>query len=106
MISTMWLKQLFCKHNYKPWANVHGDAINDLKFRTVLYCTKCGKFKYVSEYIPAPIDYVQAMAYLLALKDHNTKKADKLKVFIVKDWKMYKEYFGQERFDDFGLQAY
>jgi len=100
----MSLKQLFCKHNYKPWANVHGDAINDLGFRTVLYCTKCKKFKYVSEFIPAPIDYGYAMGYLLALRDHNVKRANELKAFIVKDWGLYKKYFKEEKFDEFGLQ--
>ena len=45
------------EHDYQPWANVHGDLINDMNCRTVLVCRNCGKRKFVGDYIPAPLNY-------------------------------------------------
>lgn len=51
------LKQLFCKHDYRLWANVYGDLINEMNCRTVMLCPRCGKRKYVGEYIEAPCNF-------------------------------------------------
>lgn len=51
-------KRLFCKHDYKPHANTHGDLINHIGgYRTLMLCTKCGKTKWKGEYLEAPNIY-------------------------------------------------
>ena len=37
-------KRLFCKHRYKTITNLYGDIINTFDCRSILECTKCGKW--------------------------------------------------------------
>ncbi|MFW7187330.1 hypothetical protein [Lysinibacillus sp. BNK-21] len=44
------LKQLFCSHDYNWDSNIFGDAINLFNGkRTILKCSKCGKYKTVGQ---------------------------------------------------------
>lgn len=41
-----FLKQLFCKHEFKTLYNIHGDMIIQCNWhRRMTKCTKCGKEK-------------------------------------------------------------
>ena len=51
------IKQLFCKHDYAIFANIHGDLVNYFNARTVLLCKKCSKRKFIRYYIKAPVNY-------------------------------------------------
>ena len=51
------LKRIFCRHNYQLFANIYGDLVHDFDARTVYICKKCGKRKYVKDYIEAPLNY-------------------------------------------------
>ena len=54
----LYLKQNFCRHDFKPWANIYGDLINAFDGdRTVCLCTKCKKRKWSKNYIKAPLNY-------------------------------------------------
>ena len=90
------IKQLTCKHEYLPWANVHGDFIHYMGgVRTVLYCPKCGKRKYIKEYIEAPIHYNYLWNYLAAWKYDGKEFADKnFKDGIFKDVELYIKLYG------------
>lgn len=91
--------KLFCKHDYKPWANVHGDLINWMGgIRTVLYCKKCGKRKYIKDYIEAPLNYNAICNYISVLKYEGKELANEL--FgddIFKDVNLYLELFGDRK---------
>ena len=58
------LKQLFCKHDYRLWANVYGDLQEDLKCKTIFLCPKCGKRKFIDEFIEAPCNYNEIAHYI------------------------------------------
>ena len=60
----MRIKKLFCKHDYITFANLYGDLINSLGYRTVFWCKKCGKMKFSKELVPAPINYNSLIYYL------------------------------------------
>ena len=46
------LQQLFCKHHYINYRNIYGDEINwSGGKRTIYKCIKCGKKKWIEEYI-------------------------------------------------------
>lgn len=88
-------KQLFCKHNYQPWANIYGDLINDLNSRTVLLCPKCKKRKFIKEYIEAPINYNCFFNYC-ALHRAKSSLADSYMDHVFKDKKQFVELFCQD----------
>ena len=94
------LKQVFCKHDYKVWANVYGDLRNSLNASTVLYCTKCGKRKYIKEYIEAPVDYNMFFTYVelkLSKDPAQQQLADNLFYSsIIKDKDLFNKTFGGE----------
>lgn len=70
-------KQLFCKHEYIPLANIHGDLAVELNFkRTVLVCKKCYKRKYIEEYIPAPYSYAHILKACSLLKEGKEEEAN------------------------------
>ena len=53
-----FIRQCFCKHDYKPWANIYGDLINTFDGdRTVFLCKKCKKHIFSKEYVEAPLNY-------------------------------------------------
>ena len=60
----MRIKKLFCKHDYIPFANLYGDLINSLGYRTVFWCKKCGKMRFSEELVPAPVNYNYIVYYL------------------------------------------
>lgn len=83
-----------CKHDYVPWANTHGDWINCTNFRTVLICRKCGKRKYIKDYIYAPLNYGSIWNYLAACKYDGKEFADKNFLnSIFKDKELYIKLF-------------
>lgn len=93
-------KNLFCKHDYKPWANVYGDLINDVNARTVMQCTKCGKRVFKKEYIRAPIDYNNFMEWAYYMKmfkktnnEEYERRADSLIKKVCKDVPLFIETF-------------
>lgn len=91
------IKQLFCKHDYKPWANVFGDFIHHMDgVRTVLYCPKCGKRKYIREFINAPLNYNAVWNYLAALKYEGEEFARMFAEDIFRDIDLYWELFGND----------
>ena len=92
------VKQLFCKHNYLPYANIYGDFIHWMDGdRTVLLCPKCGKRKYIKEYINAPLSYNALMNYIWYAKWRGEKKAKELFAEdIFKDVEMYLRLFKKE----------
>ena len=51
------LRQTFCRHKYKLFANIYGDLVNQLNARTVMLCSKCGRRKFLKAFIDAPINY-------------------------------------------------
>jgi len=70
-------KQLFCKHEYVPFANIHDDLAVEMNFkRTVLICKKCHKRKYISNYIPAPYSYTQILKVCALLKEGKEGEAE------------------------------
>lgn len=87
-------KKLFCRHDYKPWANVHGDMINKMNCRTVLLCTKCGKRKFIKDYIPAPLNYgaIFDYYYYMALYGADTAM-DIVYDSLVKDEELFQKFF-------------
>lgn len=93
----MNIKKIFCKHDYVPWANTHGDWINWTNFRTVMMCTKCGKRNYLKNYIPAPCDYGAVMNWVLCARYDEIELADSLfGKDIVKDKELFSMLFGGE----------
>lgn len=91
------IKQLFCKHDYAPWANIFGDFIHVFDgARTVLICRKCGKRKYIKEFINAPLNYNCMFDYIV-LTSEGTEKACKLaesyKEDIFRDKELYVRLF-------------
>lgn len=88
------IKYLFCKHNYKPWANVHGDFINWMNCRTVLICTKCGKRKFIKDYIEAPLNYNNMFNYIALKREGRDDLAESYFKYIIKDEKLFLELFG------------
>ena len=93
-------KQIFCHHNYKVWANIYGDMRNDLKAKTVLYCPKCGKRKYIKEYIEAPIDYNMFFAYMHTYNSKNPTTRhfaeNIIRPSIIKNRDLFNKTFGEE----------
>lgn len=72
-----FVKQLFCKHEYVPFANIHGDLAVEMNFkRTVLICKKCHKRKYIEKYIPAPYSYMQVLKACALLKEGKDVEAE------------------------------
>jgi len=48
----MFLKELFCNHEYEFDGNIYGDRIILANYcRTIYKCKKCGKYKYYPAYI-------------------------------------------------------
>lgn len=46
------VKSLFCKHDYKFDSNTYGDCINFTDgARTILKCARCGKYKYIHDFL-------------------------------------------------------
>lgn len=75
----MKIKPLFCKHDYKVWANIYGDLILDFKgARTVLMCPKCNKRKYIKAYMEAPLNYNHFMEYCAMQKSGDPLAEDYL----------------------------
>lgn len=92
--------RIFCRHVYKPWANVYGDLINVLNCRTVMQCPKCGKRVLKKEYLRAPINYnvfIQWAYYTRKFKKthdlEDQKKADDLVRKVCKDLPLFVENF-------------
>lgn len=46
------LKSLFCKHEYKPLTNIHGDLRLSFNCCSIYKCSKCNKWKKSFELIP------------------------------------------------------
>lgn len=90
-----------CKHEYLPLANTHGDWINHTKFRTVLRCKKCGKLKYVKEYIEAPLNYGALWNYY-ALRDSFGKDVaySLVKDYIFKDKEQFMHLWGETKYSE------
>ena len=58
------IKQLFCKHEYIVLANIDEELQGYFKgCATILGCRKCGKRKYIKEYVPAPFKYSDVLRY-------------------------------------------
>ncbi len=87
------IKQLCCKHDYKLFANVYGDLVNDLNARTVYICKKCGKRRFDWKYREAPINYNRFLQDCAAYK--KTGNLD-ISSGTIKNNKQYKELFGPE----------
>lgn len=86
-------KQTICEHEYKPWANIYGDLINDFNGdRTILLCSKCLKRKYIKEYIEAPLNANNLFNYL-ALEKQKDPFSDDYLEGIVQNKNQYKELF-------------
>lgn len=48
----MWIKRIFCKHDYDFSSTIHGDWIIRLNYnRSIWECTKCGKYIYRKVYV-------------------------------------------------------
>lgn len=89
-------KQVFCKHDYKPWANIYGDIIADFNHnRTILLCTKCKKRKFIKEFVEAPLNADSLYKYI-ALNKKKDPFADEDLKYIIKDKNLYEEYFGDK----------
>lgn len=58
------LKQIFCKHDYRLWANVYGQLAEDLNCKTMYLCPKCGKRRFIKEFIEAPCNYNEIALYI------------------------------------------
>lgn len=91
----MWKK---CKHDYQPWANVHGDLINDMNCRTVFLCKNCGKRKFVGDYIPAPLNYSAVLEFCYLDKKLGDSDAayETVKDRLIKNKKQFLELFGDK----------
>lgn len=88
------IKRLFCKHEYLPYANVFGDHINYMNCRTVLLCPKCGKRKYVGDFIEAPFNYNELMMYIHIAEHDGEETAEKIcGDFIVRDRELLHKFF-------------
>lgn len=86
-------KQLVCKHNYKPWANIYGDIINNFNGdRTILLCPKCCKRKYIKEFIEAPLNANNLFNYL-ALEKQKDPFSDSYLDSIIKNKDQYQDLF-------------
>ena len=52
------LKQIFCNHDYKWKETIHGDEIRYCGWKRTIYeCSKCGKEKYLDDYIQKDFDW-------------------------------------------------
>lgn len=69
------VKQIFCKHDYKPWANIGNTKVDN--YNTVLLCTKCYKRKYIKEYIKSPYSFDDVI-YLLNLLKYGIDNSENL----------------------------
>ena len=97
----MKLKQLFCRHDYVPWANIEYPLSNLCKANTVLICKKCGKKKFIKKLIPAPMDYAAILDfYRMCFYTLPSDALDKCIKNIVKDRELFVKYFGHE-FDEY-----
>lgn len=87
------IKSMFCKHDYKLFANIYGDLVNDLNAKTVFICKKCGKRKFISNYIEAPINYNNFL-----YDCYQYRKTGNLNISseTIKNKSQYKEIFGIE----------
>ena len=66
----LWIKQKFCKHDYKLFANIYGDLRNDFdNCTTLLICNKCGKRLYTRKYKEACVDYNKLLEYIYLTND-------------------------------------
>ena len=91
----MSLKQLFCKHDYYPWANIYGDVATELGCRTVAICRKCGKRKYLRELYPAPLNYNAVVEFWSLLAVMNEEEAFELTCEnMIQDYKLFVKYIG------------
>ena len=89
-------KQKYCRHEYRPWANIYGDLINDFDSRTIMMCPKCGKRMFIGPYIEAPINYNSFLEF--AARFFKFENFDSLweqtGQYIIKNKKQYLELFG------------
>lgn len=87
-----------CKHDYLPWANVHGDLTDDMKCRTVLVCKNCGKKVFKNEYIPAPLNYnaILEFYYLKGKLKDSTAAYEAVEGTLVRNKKQFLELFGDK----------
>ena len=97
----MKLKQLFCRHDYVPWANIESPISELCHAKTVLLCKKCGKKKFIKKQLPAPMDYgaileFYHMCFFIPPED----AIDKCITNIIKDKELFVKYFGHE-FDEY-----
>ena len=91
----MSIKQLLCRHDYKPWANVYGDLRNYIGGTTMLLCPKCSKKKVIDKYIEAPLNYnMIGVYYYHKMSGTLTDDLEKHLFYnIVQDWEQYLENF-------------
>lgn len=86
------LKQIFCKHDYKPVANIYGDlSLNYNNSRTVVRCCKCHKLKYIQEYIEAPLDFNKILyrAWLMYNSPESISEIKALEDQLVTQWENF-----------------
>lgn len=96
---------MLCRHDYKPWANIYGDLINDTNSRTVLMCPKCGKRRFIGPYLEAPVNYNFFLEFAARVRNHEDfiKVWEQVGPFIVKDPDTYLQVFGRK--DIFGKRV-
>lgn len=86
------LHQCKCKHEYKPWANIYGDLIDEFKARTVYLCPKCFKRRFGKEYIDAPLNYNKVLIWARE-KQLDNPLAEDLILETVQDKRLLDRYF-------------
>ena len=90
-----WFKQLICKHDYIPLANIYGDMIHATGCRTVIICKKCGKIKFVKDFIDAPLVYNAICEFTYFKKVAGEEVAwNRVKDYIFKDINQFIFLFG------------
>lgn len=91
------LKQLICKHDYKLFANIYGDLINDFDARTIYLCEKCGKRKFVKEFIEAPVNYNH---FLYDCAQYKKTGEMVISPETIKNTEQYNKLFGIKKVED------
>lgn len=89
------LKQTFCKHDFKPWANIYGDLINCFNGeRTVYLCRKCNKRKYSRHYVKAPLNYNNFLElYTKTFNNNLLPNSDKVLQSVLQDRELFNDLF-------------
>lgn len=87
-----------CKHDYLPWANVHGELTDDIKCRTVLVCKNCGRKVFTDKYIPAPLNYnaILEFYYLSEKLKDSTVAYEAVEDRLVRNKKQFLDLFGDK----------